>query len=262
MPDTIPEINFTLDPSDTIPAPVDPSLSIEGMAADAKATGDALAAKLDTYSELEALEALESTDEIPVGRGGVGAKIDYDALAEAILDRIGAGSLSASPSLLVNLAAATAADVMQASPRPGVTGVLPIANGGTGGDTAVAARAALDVTGVDIPLATETVTLAPGTVQVSSGGGFANYKYVDLYFDIQGGQTAAMRIRPNYAEKRYKLGFFAWNDTDSKLRRMVLNFTTAGRYFTDVVVKMSYDGEAFADNSQILQLVKAVGYAW
>ena len=143
-----------------------------------------------------------------------------------------------------------------------IGGALPVANGGTGATSAADARTALDVMGVDIPLTSDPVQLATGTVQVSSGGGFANYKYVDLYFSIQGGMTAAMRIRPNYAERRYKLGFFAWNDTDNKLRRVVLNFTTAGRYFTDIIVKMSYDGEAFADNSQILQLVKAVGYAW
>jgi len=47
----------------------------------------------------------------------------------------GGSGLSASPSMLVNLAASAAANVMQASPRPGVTGVLPIANGGTGAAT-------------------------------------------------------------------------------------------------------------------------------
>lgn len=51
MPDTIPEINFTLDPSETISAPVDTSLSIEGMAADAKAVGDALAAEQAARAE-------------------------------------------------------------------------------------------------------------------------------------------------------------------------------------------------------------------
>lgn len=49
---------------------------------------------------------------LPVGRGGTG--------------------LSASPSLLVNLATTSAVNVLQASPRPGVTGTLPTANGGTG----------------------------------------------------------------------------------------------------------------------------------
>ena len=39
----IPEITLELDVMSTVPAPVDPTLSIEGQAADAKATGDALA---------------------------------------------------------------------------------------------------------------------------------------------------------------------------------------------------------------------------
>ena len=84
MPDTIPEINFTLEASETIPAPVDPSLSIEGMAADAKATGDALALKLAAYGELDPLDAPQSTDEIPVGRSGAEYKTDLATLAAAL----------------------------------------------------------------------------------------------------------------------------------------------------------------------------------
>lgn len=49
---------------------------------------------------------------LPVARGGTG--------------------LTASPSLLINLASTSAANVMAASPRPGVTGILPVARGGTG----------------------------------------------------------------------------------------------------------------------------------
>ena len=52
----------------------------------------------------------------------------------------GGTGLMASPSLLVNLASTSSANVMQASPRPGVTGSLPVGNGGTGGTTPAAAR--------------------------------------------------------------------------------------------------------------------------
>ena len=45
--------------------------------------------------------------------------------------------------MLVNLASTTADTVFKASPRPGVTGTLPITRGGTGATTAAAARAAL-----------------------------------------------------------------------------------------------------------------------
>lgn len=52
------------------------------------------------------------TGTLPIGNGGTG--------------------LTASPSMLTNLASTTAANVLQTSPRPGVTGTLPVANGGTG----------------------------------------------------------------------------------------------------------------------------------
>ena len=55
----------------------------------------------------------------------------------------GGTGLSASPSMLTNLGSTLAANVLQASPRPGVTGTLPIANGGTGKTTAADAWTAL-----------------------------------------------------------------------------------------------------------------------
>ena len=55
--DGIPEVSFTLEVSQTQQAPVDDTLSIEGMAADAKATGDAIAqAKSDLQEEIDAIE--------------------------------------------------------------------------------------------------------------------------------------------------------------------------------------------------------------
>ena len=55
----------------------------------------------------------------------------------------GGTGVTANPSMLVNLASTSAASVFAAGPRPGVTGVLPIANGGTGATSASAARTAL-----------------------------------------------------------------------------------------------------------------------
>ena len=57
----------------------------------------------------------------------------------------GGTSLTSAPSMLVNLASTSAANVFTTAPRPGVTGTLPIANGGTGATTAAAARTALGV---------------------------------------------------------------------------------------------------------------------
>lgn len=66
-----------------------------------------------------------SADRIP---GLAASKITSGTLGVA---RGGTG-VTANPLLLVNLASTSAASVFAASPRPGVTGVLPIANGGTG----------------------------------------------------------------------------------------------------------------------------------
>lgn len=49
---------------------------------------------------------------------------------------LGVATACSSPSLLVNLESTTAASIFAATPRPGVTGVLPVANGGTGSTNA------------------------------------------------------------------------------------------------------------------------------
>ena len=55
--DGIPEVSFTLQVSETQQAPVDDTLTISGMAADAKATGDAIAAaKAELQEEIDDLE--------------------------------------------------------------------------------------------------------------------------------------------------------------------------------------------------------------
>lgn len=61
--DGIPEVSFTLEVSETVQAPIDDTLSISGMAADAKAVGDALAAQ---KTELE-----EEIEDIAVNVSGV-----------------------------------------------------------------------------------------------------------------------------------------------------------------------------------------------
>lgn len=58
---------------------------------------------------------------LPIARGGTG--------------------LTSSPSLLVNLGSTAAANVLTASPRPGVTGTLGVANGGTGAATLASGQA-------------------------------------------------------------------------------------------------------------------------
>lgn len=53
----IPEVSFTIEVSEVVQAPVDPTLTIEEMAADAKATGEAIAAaKEELQEEIDALD--------------------------------------------------------------------------------------------------------------------------------------------------------------------------------------------------------------
>lgn len=79
----------------------------------------------------------------------------------------GGTGLTASPSMLVNLASTSAANVLQASPRPGVTGTLPVARGGTGVTTIDALRAALSVSGGS--MGTYTGTDVARTIAVGEG---------------------------------------------------------------------------------------------
>lgn len=88
---------------------------------------------------------------VPIANGGTGATSVATARNNLKLGNTegpvpianGGTGLSASPSMLTNLGSSTAANVLQASPRPGITGTLAISHGGTGATTAAAARNAL-----------------------------------------------------------------------------------------------------------------------
>lgn len=57
----------------------------------------------------------------------------------------GGTGLNVAPTMYVNLSSSTGDSPLKSNPRPGVLGTLPIAKGGTGGGTAVAARESLSV---------------------------------------------------------------------------------------------------------------------
>ena len=92
---------------------------------------------------------------------------------------LGGTGMATNPSLLVNLGSASAANVLQASPRPGVTGTLPVARGGTGQTSLQATRNAMglgNTTGV-LPIAnggTGTNSSDPVIASGTSG----NWHYV------------------------------------------------------------------------------------
>lgn len=71
------------------------------------------------------------------GNGASISAINANNVASGTLSIARGGTgLTSAPSVLVNLSSTTAANILTASPRPGVTGVLPIAYGGTNANTA------------------------------------------------------------------------------------------------------------------------------
>lgn len=100
-----------------------------------------------TASDVGDLQALGLSVPIPVNKGGSG--------------------LTSSPSMLTNLASTAAATIMQVSPRPGVTGTLPIGNGGTGGTSRMTAQRNLMLP------ETNNTTLIEGTSSQIGAMGFS-----------------------------------------------------------------------------------------
>ena len=81
----------------------------------------------------------------------------------------GGTGLSSNPSMLVNLASTAAANVLATSPRPGVTGVLLVANGGTGTTSLDNLKSLLSVTDIQI------FTNEDGSISVPN-----NFKFIIL----------------------------------------------------------------------------------
>lgn len=90
-------------------------------------------------TSLPATNSLGANDVLAVEVNGVTYKISGSVLANMVqslgntlaVSKGGTG-LTASPSMLINLGSSSADTILKASPRPGVTGVLGLANGGLG----------------------------------------------------------------------------------------------------------------------------------
>lgn len=114
---------------------------------------------------LQKLVALIKNRVIPVDKGGTGltaspsmlvnlaSTVEADVMQESPRPGVagilplsrGGTGLTGNPAMLVNLASTSADNVLKSGPRPGVTGVLGLANGGTGGNSASAARTKLEL---------------------------------------------------------------------------------------------------------------------
>lgn len=82
----------------------------------------------------------------------------------------GGTGLTSSPSMLTNLGSTSAANVLQASPRPGVTGTLKIANGGTGLTASPSMLTNLGSTSADNVLKASPRPGITGTLGFTNGG--------------------------------------------------------------------------------------------
>lgn len=94
----------------------------------------------------------------------------------------GGTGMTANPSMLTNVGSTTAANVFQASPRPGVTGTLAVANGGTGVTTIANIKAGKDasgntITATYIPFSGGTTTGLIVTSTANAGFSVQTSKY-------------------------------------------------------------------------------------
>ena len=102
--------------------------------------------------------------------------IYFETSADLITGTLGVAhggtGIQSNPSMVVNLASTAAANVFTTSPRPGVTGNLPITNGGTGQSTLYPAVNTYGVRGI----MASTVDLTAGSSGLSTGAIYLVYE--------------------------------------------------------------------------------------
>ena len=93
----------------------------------------------------------------------------------------GGSGLTESPSLLVNLGSTSADSVFKASPRPGVTGTLPLSRGGLGATTAAGGRSTLGLTG------SATAPYDSACIEIAKSGSYYTGMNGNIYAKRSGG---------------------------------------------------------------------------
>ena len=151
-----------------------------------------------------------SEDVVPITKGGTG--------------------LTSSPSMLTNLASLSEDDVLQASPRPGVTGVLSIANGGTGTADPITNLHGLHnlgclidttgglvniigpVNGDKLMICRGDLTMNADSKQVTMGGSFKDVGSYQVFTSFQGSTTDTSQIGINITnDAKNKFTLYAKN---------------------------------------------------
>lgn len=157
-------------------------------------------------------EVIDAVDGSRWCRAGAGAWVQtYDSSFVVPVENGGTGMIS-NPSMLTNLSSTSAASVLQASPRPGVTGILPISQGGTGATSAVPAR-----TNLGIFKTLWTGSFRSGSIVVP---GLSDYNVIGVYFSAgstdSGGELLAMMSR-SYDGTKFLGGMVSSSQTDMRL---------------------------------------------
>lgn len=140
---------------------------------------------------------------LPSTTQGLTSNVYYNILTDKNLVTIAQGGtgLQSSPSMLVNLSSTSADNVLKAAPRPGVTGVLSVAHGGTGQNTL--AKAATDLL---FALPSGSSVNTSETLLIVQGVGSS---YEDKYY-----QKAASKVRVGGLTTARKLKVALGSTTD------------------------------------------------
>ena len=191
------------------------------------------------YSEQYAFPAASST---------LTAKASYTILTtkNTVTVAQGGTGLTASPSMLVNLGSTSAANILTASPRPGITGTLSLAHGGTGATSRAGAMTNVSFAGPKPINATANDTPS-GWSSVGTGwswydtSGLLNYQpsqWGILLHYIYGSDTFQLWCSQNAGPLYYRSG----------------NAGGWGRHFTKILDENNYKSTMFEWNSSTATL--------